>query len=66
MKQNKLFEIDGRNGLWSIPAWCGQFGITEPTYYALDPQPHRVKLGRVARITESPRDYAERIRRAHQ
>lgn len=66
----KLFEIDGRNGLWSVPAWCAQTGISEPTYYALDPQPHRAKLrgrgrgGRLARITESPREYAERIRRA--
>jgi hypothetical protein len=23
--RDPLFEIDGRNGVWSIPAWCAQY-----------------------------------------
>jgi hypothetical protein len=61
-RPDRLAEIDGRNGVWSIPSWCSQFGCSEPYYYALKPQPHQVKIGRLKRITESPRDYAERVR----
>ena len=62
--KQKLFEIDGRNGIWSIPSWCSQAGMSEPTYYKLDPRPHEIRLGdRLKRITESPRDYAERVRK---
>jgi hypothetical protein len=63
-QKQKLFEIDGRNRIWSIPSWCQQFGCSEPSYYALDPKPHQVKINRLVRITESPADYAERMRQA--
>jgi hypothetical protein len=59
---NRLLGIDGSNGVWSVPAWCAQFGCSEPYYYGLEPQPFQVKIGRLKRITESPRDYLERAR----
>ncbi|MCC7079474.1 MAG: hypothetical protein IT530_02285 [Burkholderiales bacterium] len=58
-----LFAIDGRNGVWSIPAWCAQFGCSEPYYYALNPRPREVRLGRKVRLTESPAGYLERVRK---
>ena len=61
---DRLFEIDGRHGLWSIPAWCAQYGCSAPYYYKLVIRPREVKIGRLVRVTESPRDYAERARRA--
>ena len=61
-----LEELDGRNGVWSITAWCGQAGISHVTLGRLDPPPHSVKLGRLRRITESPRQYLERVRSMRQ
>lgn len=56
-------ELDGRNGIWSIEQWCRQFGISDPTFYSLDPKPHSVRVGaRLRRITESPAAYSERLR----
>ena len=63
----RLFELDGRHGLWSIPAWCRQMGISEPTYYTLEPRPHEAKIGkRGKRITEAPAAYNERVRQAEE
>jgi hypothetical protein len=60
-----LFQIDGRNGVWSIAAWCAQFGCSEPFFHALKPKPREVRIGkRKIRITESPAAFAERMRRA--
>ena len=57
-----LEELDGRNGVWSIDAWCLQAGMSHVKLGQLDPQPHFTKLGRLKRITESPREYLERVR----
>lgn len=62
MKRDPVMNLDGRNGLWSIPAWCSQFGCSEVFYYSLDPGPRTVRFGkRLVRIVESPAGYAERI-----
>ena len=61
--RDPLFEIDGRNGVWSIPAWCAQYGCSEPYYYNLKPRPREVRIGRKVRITESPASYLERMRK---
>jgi hypothetical protein len=57
-----LGALDGRNGVWSIGAWCMQTGMSHVTFGHLDPPPHFTKIGRLKRITESPRDYLDRVR----
>jgi hypothetical protein len=59
-----LESLDGRHGIWSIPQWCTQAGMSHVTLGHLDPQPHHVKVGRrLKRITESPKEYYERRRK---
>jgi len=61
---DRRLALDGSAGVWSIEAWCRQFGVSEAYYHALDPKPRFVKLShRKVRITESPAAYAERLRK---
>jgi len=59
-----LFAIDGRHGVWSIPAWCSQYGCSEPFFYKMDIRPRSVRIGRLVRILESPAQYLERVRQS--
>ena len=56
-----LFAIDGRHGVWSVPAWCAQYGCSEPFFYKLPVRPRLARVGRLVRIIESPAQYLERV-----
>jgi hypothetical protein len=51
----------GKAGVWDIPEWCSDFGISRNKYYLLDPKPLSIRVGKLIKILEAPADYGRRI-----
>jgi hypothetical protein len=51
--------------LWSIPDWCAAANLSRGWFYATPAEfkPYHVKLGRSVRITETPKEFGQRIAR---